>query len=301
MLKYVSSAIKSFSLVGVMLLAFSTQAVAQQELQLVFGLYATDKPSVLVKTFRPMLTAIEKDLSESLEMPVSIQTHISRTYESGVAALVNGDVDFARFGPASYVTATEQNPNLRILALDSNDNAQTFNGGVIAVHEDSQLKRMSDLVGKSFAFGNEESTIGRYLSQSHLREHGISTKELKNYEYLDRHDRVGHAVANRTFDAGALKTSTFKKLRKNGLKLRSIAILENVNKPWIASSDMDNDLYYALRNVMFRVSSTDAFEALGRKQFVYGHDSDFERIRDAIDNNQLFFHSIDSITAENGE
>lgn len=275
-------------------------AAADQNLELTFGLYATDKPTVLVKAFRPILTAIETDLSEALGVPVSIQTHISASYESGVAALVNGEVDFARFGPASYIAATEQNPGLRILALDSKDGEQ-ITMGFICVREDSEFQQVADLKGARFAFGDEESTIGRYLSQAHLLEHGVSSRKLSHFAYLKRHDRVGHAVANGSFDAGAIKQGTYKKLIEKGLPLRILAQFGNINKPWIASSDMDFELFESLRDVMFSLSAPEAFEALGNRQFVPGKDSDFESIRNAIANNEDFFKPADSVNTASAE
>lgn len=274
----------------------SPTTAAKDELKLVFGLYTTDKPTVLVKAFRPMLSAIESDLSDALNKSVSIRMHISPSYESGIAALVNGEVDFSRFGPASYVAAHEQNPDLQILALDSKNGAQTFKG-VIAVHEDSKIADIADLKGTRFAFGNEGSTIGRYLSQAYLLRHGVTSSDLGTMEYLKRHDLVGHAVANRSFDAGALKESTFKKLRKKGLPLKALATFDNVNKPWIARSGLSNELVAALRKAMFDLSSPEAFKALGRKQFVAGTDADFKDVRDAINNNARFFQEANSLNA----
>lgn len=276
-------------------------ASAEDEVSLVFGLYTTDKPTVMVKTFRPILSAIESDLSESLGVSVTIKTHISPTYEKGVAALVNGDVDFARFGPASYITASELNPDIRILALDSKNNKQSTKG-LIIVHEKSSIKNIEDLAGARFAFGNAESTIGRYLSQAYLLNHGISASELQSYVYLQRHDRVGHAVANGSYDAGALKEGTYKKLKKANLPIRALGEFDNVNKPWIANSDMQEDLFNALREVMFNLSAPEAFDALGRKQFVVGNDADFEDIRKAMAINETFFRSAESAnTAESVE
>lgn len=287
-----------------LLLSFSptlSWASSDQEVNLVFGLYTTDKPTVLVKAFRPILTAIETDLSQSLGKPVTIRMHISPTYERGVAALVNGDVDFARFGPASYVAALEQNPDLRILALDSKDGEQTTQG-VICVLENSDYKSVSDLKDARFAFGDEGSTIGRYLSQAYLVKHGVSARELSHFEYLKRHDRVGHAVANGSFDAGALKVGTLRKLIKKGLPLRVLATFDNVNKPWIAHSNMSDEHFEALQTVMFNLAAPDAFKAMSRKQFVAGADSDFQEIRDAINNNAMFFNVATSVdTAETQE
>ncbi len=276
-----------------LLLSASTSA-SEQELKLVFGLYTADKPTALVKEFRPMLTAIEADLSKALGRPTSIRMHISPTYKSGIKALVNEEVDFARFGPASYVDAFNQNSNLRIIALDSKDGTSTFKG-VICIHENSNLTKPSDLKGTRFAFGNEGSTIGRYLSQAFLVKHGITENDLESYAYLDRHDRVGHAVANGSFDAGALKHSTFKKLREKGLPIKALAEFDNVNKPWVARSGMDEDLFKALQKVLFEISDKDAFKALDRKQFVKGIDSDFREIRNAINNNSLFFQDEGSV------
>jgi len=278
--------VKLLLLVAPLLLA--DPALAQRELQLVFGVYTTDKPTVLVKKFRPMLSAIETDLGKTLNRPVSIRLQIARSYERGVSAIVNGEVDFSRFGPASYVAATRKNPALRILALDSKNDTQTTTG-IISVHEDSLYTKVSELKNARFAFGNKASTIGRYLSQAYLLEHGVHADDLAEYEYLERHDRVGYAVAQGSYDAGALKEGTFIKLRKKGLPLRALAKFENVNKPWIARSGMDEKLFESLRTVMLTLSAPDAFKALGSKQFVHGDDAIFEVTRKAINDNPEFF------------
>lgn len=280
-----------FSLLVPAILLFASLPVqAQQDLQLVFGLYTTDKPTVLVKKFRPILSAIEVELGKKLDRPVAIRMQISRSYEGGMSAILNGEVDFSRFGPASYVAASEESPTIRILALDSKSDTQTSKG-IIAVHEDSSYAEISDLIGTRFAFGNEASTIGRYLSQAYLFKHDITAENLAYYEYLDRHDRVGYAIAQGTFDAGALKESTFNSLKDKGLPLRVLAEFENVNKPWIARSGMDQKLFESLRTVMLELSAPEAFKALGSKRFVRGDDSIFEVTRKAITENSDFFET----------
>lgn len=296
----VSKTINPIVLVTAFFLAALQPAHAQQKIELVFGLYTTDKPSEMVKTFRPILSALEKDLSSKLDQPVDIRLQISRSYESGVAAIVNGEVDFSRFGPASYVAAVTQNPGIKILALGSKNNQQTTKG-VICVAESSSYTKVSDLKGARFAFGNKASTIGRYLSQSYLFSHGVSSQDLASFDYLDRHDRVGYAVAQNSFDAGALKQSTFNKLIKKGLPLRALATFDNVNKPWIARAGMQDELFNALRDVMFEMDDPDAFKLLGQKMFVPGSDTDFEDIRNAINNNAEFFKARDSLNTAASE
>ena len=97
---------------------------------------------------------------------------------------------------------------------------------------DSKFETLKDLKGASFAFGNINSTIGRYLAQSELLKEGIDNNALSKSEYLGCHDKVFKAVELGDFDAGSLKESTFKKLNKDN-QLRVLHRFENVTKPWV--------------------------------------------------------------------
>jgi len=262
--------------------------LANAEIVLDFGIYASDKPSEMVKQFRPMLNVLEAGLSRSLDEPVVINLQVASSYEKGVAALVTGKVDFARFGPASYINAKYQDPGISIIGIESKKGSKIFNG-VICVREDSAITSVRDLKGRSFAFGNSESTIGRYLSQAHLNENGIKAKALSSYEYLDRHDRVGSAVAAGKFDAGALKEGTYKKLLKKGARLREIAVFPNVTKPWISRSALSPRIFNALQETLLALKDPQALKALKKDGFLAGSDEDYNRIRKAIENNPLFF------------
>ena len=85
------------------------------------------------------------------------------------------------------------NSGLRILAMERVGGDKVFYG-IIAVAKDSPIDSVAQLRGRSFAFGNDQSTIGRYLSQQFLRSHGIYASDLSRFDYLERHDKVGTAV-----------------------------------------------------------------------------------------------------------
>src|SRR5208282_4626502 len=154
--------------------------------------------------------------------------------------------DFERLGPASYVEAKKKAPGITILAAERYGESRVFEG-VICVSTTSSIRSIEDLKGKSFAFADEQSTIGRYLAQLYLVHHGIRAEDLKSFEYLDRHDRVGHAVASGQFDAGALEGTIFKKLVDQGVPIRQLASFPNVTKPWIARAGLDPRVVAALR------------------------------------------------------
>jgi len=258
------------------------------EILLTFGVYTADKPSDVVKQFRPVLDVLEVSMSERLGQDVVIKIEVAATYEDGIANIVDGSVDFSRFGPASYTEAKGANPDVEVLAIESEKGEKAFYG-IIAVHADSDIQSVDDLKGGSFAFGDELSTIGRFLSQLYLYEHGIQADDLGTYEYLGRHDLVGTAVGAGDFDAGALKEGTFKKLVESGVPIRELARFSNVTKPWFARAGLSEEILVGLRESLLSLDVPEALEALGQDGFLAGDDEDYVTIRKAINENRLFF------------
>ena len=257
------------------------------DINLVFGTYAADKPTTTVRKYKPFLDHLAGRMSEVLGEPVVIRMRIAKEYEDGIAHLAEGSVDFARFGPASYVTVKDLNPDVQIVAMELKNGQKRFNG-IIATHSDSNISSLSDLKGQSFAFGDELSTIGRYLSQSHLIEAGITSHELSYYEFLGRHDLVGTAVASGRFSAGALKESTFKQLVASGEPLKTLFVFENVTKPWLASSSMPSEIFGAMRQAILSIHDSEVLESISKDGFSIGGDEDFDFVRIAMRHSENF-------------
>ncbi len=271
-----------------MLFIFLGASVCHAEVNLTFGLYASDKPTALKKMFDPILKDLEVKAAAKLGEPVKIGIKFSKTYEGGVKDFVDGKVDFVRFGPASYIEAKKANSDVSILAIEAKKGKKTFNG-IICVAASSPIKTVEELKGKKFAFGNEKSTIGRYLSQLHLANNGVKASDLAKYEYLKNHQAVAIAVARGSFDAGALKESTFKKMVKKGADLRSIASFPNVTKPWIARAGLPENIRKALADSLLEIKDPAVLKKLKKDGFVPGDDNDYAVIRASIDNNDIFF------------
>ncbi|GLQ33946.1 hypothetical protein GCM10007939_02290 [Amylibacter marinus] len=261
--------------------------MAAAEIQLTFGTYTADKPTQTVQKFKPFLDYLSEKLSDQLQEPVKIKMQISGKYEQGIDELVNGTVDFSRFGPASYVSAKDRNTDIEIIAMESQNGKKTFKG-IIAVHEDSDIQTLADLADRSFAFGDPLSTIGRYLAQSELIEAGIFEADLSDHAFLGRHDRVGTAVGKKDYDAGALKSSTFKKLQDKNVPIRKLVDFDNVTKPWIVRSDMDPRIVEAMRVVMLSATDKDVLKTVSKSGFIEGSDADYDDIRSAIAKSATF-------------
>ncbi|MBC24477.1 MAG: phosphonate ABC transporter substrate-binding protein [Phycisphaerae bacterium] len=264
-------------------------------LELKFGVYSTDTPTDVQKQFQDVIKIVEQKASDRLNRPVKVRIEIAPDYDGGIADLSEGRVDFARFGPASYVICSRQAPDVRILAMETKKGKKRFNG-VICIHKDSDIEDVSQLKGMKFAFGDDKSTIGRYLSQNYLAENGVTADDLESWEYLGRHDTVGLAVAAGDFHAGALKESTFKKLVEAGEPIKALVMFPNVTKPWIAREGLDDETFMAIKSALLAVDDPAALKALKFDQFADGGSEDYAFIREAIDNNDVFFAEVDQPT-----
>lgn len=259
-------------------------------LELTFGVYTSEKATSMYRMFTPVLEQLQERLEVELGQPVEIQLEIYKTYDGALQAFVAGKVDFVRFGPSSYVLAKQANPDVELLAVENNDGKRTF-AGLIVVRADSDIEELADLRGKRFAFGDENSTIGRYLAHDQLLEAGICATDLvhdRAKDYLGRHDRVFSAVEAGEYDAGSLKDTTFFKMNNRG-QLRVIASFENVTKPWVARARLPEPVKQGLRTALLQMDDTEALLALGAEGFFDTEDEQFEVTRKAMKRALAFY------------
>ena len=157
------------------------------------------------------------------------------------------------------------------------------------MREDSSFNSLNDLSGSSFAFGDENSTIGRYLSQAELVEAGLTVTDLESYDYLGRHDRVVAAVLHGKYDAGAAKESTFAKYRETGL--RALRSFDNVTKPWVARSNIAEDHFVALQDVLLNTSNPEILTTFSKSLSGVApcEDSEYDCVREGMERSRMFF------------
>jgi len=239
-----------------------------------FGIYTADAASTVVRQINPLIKNLEEQLG------TEVLPFVYPDYEGGIDGIASGEVDFMRLGAASYVVVRERNPKIHLLAMESKKGKRSFNG-VIAVHADADFKTLAELKGKRFAFGDQLSTVGRYVSQYTLMEAGVHGADLAAYDYLDRHDKVGMAVAAEEYDAGALKEGTFKWLVEQGEKIRVLKKFDVVTKPWVARSDLEAERVEALQAALFSLE-LDSLKVVAKDGFLPAKDAYYQPVRDAI-------------------
>ncbi len=258
-----------------------------------FGIYASEKPTLLVQQFRPLLNYLEQSIGRDMGEPVVIELDVSPNYDEGIKALADGRVDFARMGPASFLQARAMASGIELLALENEEGGKYFQG-VIFARADSGLHRLADLKGKRFAFGDHNSTAGRYLAQYALQRAGVRATDLAGYEYLGRHDRVAEAVWNGDFAAGAVKADVFDRLQQQGRAVTVLARMKNVTGPWASRAGLSPGVVASLRRALLSVPESLGQSSIKKQGFLPYAAGDLDLVRQAVETNERFFTAAGS-------
>ena len=86
---------------------------------------------------------------------------------------------------------------------------------MIVVRDDSDIKNINQLKGKSFAFGDKRALLQRAAVVGA----GIKLEELGSYEFIGHYDNIASAIMHGDFEAGILKDTMAFKWNKKGLRI----------------------------------------------------------------------------------
>ena len=261
-----------------LILATGVGRASAQDETLVFATYASERPSEEHRKMEPFRQRLEQGL-QAAGFPIKVELRIYATYEEATGILSKEKADIGRLGPASYILAKRANPRLELLAMEREEGTRLLSG-YIFVPKDSPIKSLADLKGKTFAFGEANSTTGRYLPQAAMVKAGIRGKDLASYEYLGRHDKVAYAVASGLYDAGAANEVT---VRKYGYSkgLRPIYTLHSPSHAWIARPGLDKALLARLKTILLDIQGEE-LQLISRDGFLSAKDSDYDSLRNAM-------------------
>lgn len=194
-------------LLPALLLAMSSANAADNKSELQFGSVAMDIPAVMHKRLTP-LTAY---LSDSLNRPVTLK--LSPNMGAAIKDTANGTVDLAYLTPVAYLKAHKKGDAQLIVKTVTKGKA-SFKL-MIVVKENSPIKNVSDLTGKSFAFGDKRALLQRAAVVGA----GMPLNKFKEYKFIGHYDNIVRAVMNGDFDAGILKDTMAYKWQGKGIRI----------------------------------------------------------------------------------
>lgn len=135
-----------------------------------------------------------------------VQPVMATDYTGLVEAFRNGRMDIAFLTPASYVMAHNEAGVKVILRAQRGDKAVYYS--VIFTRKDAGIDNLSQLKGKTFAFGDNLSTAGYIFPLKMFKAAGVNPEtDFENQIFSGGHDATVLAVYNKKVTAGATYTN----------------------------------------------------------------------------------------------
>ncbi|MFZ5493127.1 MAG: phosphate/phosphite/phosphonate ABC transporter substrate-binding protein, partial [Pseudomonadota bacterium] len=169
------------ALAGVLCLASPADA------ELVLGVHPFKPATRLVESFTPLARYLSARLGEPVRL------HVARDYQTHLDGVAIGRYDLAYLGPKLYVQLRSLHGPRPLLARQQIGNSPVFHGKIF-VRADSPIRRLADLAGKRFAFGDPHSTMGHLVPRYLLWQAGVGVEQLASHKFVGDHLNVALGV-----------------------------------------------------------------------------------------------------------
>jgi len=177
-------------------------------------------------------------LEQKLGRPVNLI--IPTNYNATVEALGNGSLDFAYLGGLTYIKAHARYNVVPLVQRSSDLQFRSF--FITSTH--SSIHSLGDLKGKTFAFGDINSTSGHLMPYLEMRQAGIDPNNSLKFRYTGSHPATAKAVESGAVDAGALDETVYTSMVAEGKLDPNKVRVFYTSKPfvdyvWVARKDVD--------------------------------------------------------------
>ncbi len=234
---------------------------------------------VSIEEKAPLRAYLEKALGRPVELV------IPTNYNATVEGLGNGSLDVAYLGGLTYVKARARHG---VEPLVQREEDQKFHS-VLITQADSLIKSLNDLKGKTFAFGDINSTSGHLFPYLAISEAGINVDNDLSFRYTGSHVATIKAVEAGAANAGAADESVFKQMVGSGKadpeKLRVFYVTPPfVDYVWAARKDLDPSTRAAIVAAFTslkagRPEDDKVLTILRGKRFVPADDAEYDQVR----------------------
>jgi phosphonate transport system substrate-binding protein len=244
--------------------------------ELLFGSVAMDIPAVM----HDRLTPLTNYLSKTLKRPVSLK--LSPNMGAAINDTAEGTVDLAYLTPVAYLKAHKKG-NAQLIVKTVTKGKASFQL-MIVVKEDSPIKTIEQLAGKSFAFGDKRALLQRAAVVGA----GMPLENLGEYKFIGHYDNIVRAVMSGDFDAGILKDTMAYKWESKGIRI----LYQTPDLPpynITASKNVDKKLLKQLQQAFLSLDGTNpghlaVIKAIDKKYngFAPTSDKEYDVIRELI-------------------
>ena len=243
-----------------------------------------------LERFRPLLDRLQATLG----MPVEVVTPAS--YGAVIEGLLAGEVDLARLGPSSYLSARKMDPTITPFATFSQQasafqQAGPFYQALLIVRASGPMKRAANLRGRSLALVDPDSTSGSKVPRQDFSELVGASLEgwFGRVSYAGSHTGATMAVLDGRATAAFVSSFQLAKMAREGtLREQDVRILWRSASlpmdPFVFRGKLCADITDKIRSVFLgnRVPvATPLLSSMNAIRFLPVQDSDY-RVLDGL-------------------
>lgn len=225
-------------------------------------------------------------------MGVPVELIIPTNYNATVEGLGNDSLDFAYLGGLTYIKARARYGVLPIVQRESD---RQFHALFIA-HTGTPIQSLQDLKGRTFAFGDINSTSGHLMPFEALRNAGLDPDKDLTYRYTGSHPATAKAVEAGIVDAGAIDESVYQAMVKDGKLDKARAYIFFTTAPfvdyvWVARKQIDAAMRNKFASAFLALQPGHDDQILGilrGSKFVRATDNEYDTLRRVATELKLF-------------
>jgi phosphonate transport system substrate-binding protein len=242
------------------------------------GLIPNENPEEVEAQYQPLEDYLKKELGGEVELSVPT------TYNAVVETMVSGELDLAYFGGLTYVQA-RQRADVHPLFTEVNPRTGTTKyRSVIIVPSDSEIKKVEELEGETFAFGSVSSTSGSLYPSIMLEQAGIDYRtDLGEVIYTGGHDTTAQAVANGRVAAGGLEDRILYDLQEEGvIEKDAVRVVEKSapieGYPWVVRDALPDKTEEELTDAYLSIKDPELLDLLRAEDYQKVQASDYDYV-----------------------
>jgi phosphonate ABC transporter permease subunit PhnE len=158
-------------------------------------------PAENAQSLQQSADALARALSARIQLPV--RAYVTLDYTSLVEAMRSGQVHFAWLTPAPLILA-EQLFDAQVLLTQVRRGSPSYYAAIV-VRDDSNIRTVDDLRGRTMAWVDPQSTSGFVIPRFLLAERGLDPQRMfRQQVFAGGHDAAVLAVYNGQVDAAAV-------------------------------------------------------------------------------------------------
>src|SRR3984957_1815989 len=228
-------------------------------------------------------------LAAAIGQPVELI--VPTNYNATVEALGNGSLDVAYLGALTYLKARQQ---YSVTPLVQRDSDMQFHS-LFITQAGSSIQSLADLRGKSFAFGDINSTSGHLMPFLAMKTAGVDPDKDLKYRYSGSHAATAKAVEAGAVDAGALDETVFRQVTAtkdvDPSKVRVFYTTPPfVDYVWVARKDVNPALAEKVAQAFLNLKQpkdSGVLDILRGNKFLRANDAEYDQLRSVVKQVQM--------------